>query len=351
MSTFNNQLRQVFFLLLVLALGILLFKELYTFFPGFLGALTLYILSRDWYLYLTQKKSWNKSATALLFMVAFLLCIVAPVYFSFQLLYSKVETFLQNPNQIYTGLKSISAKINEWTGQDIMRSDMIGEIPKRVAGFIPMILNSSATMIGNLLMILFLSFFMFTNGPELEKSAQKFLPLRPENVDILAEETKMMVKANALGIPLISIIQGIVALVGYWIFGVNGFVILGFITGIFAFFPVVGTALIWLPLVIFLFSSGENGKAIGLLIYSVVVTGNVDYLARVTFLKKAGNVHPITTILGLIAGLKLFGFWGFIFGPLLISYFLLLIKIYTSEFVRPKTADKEIPGTKNPQND
>jgi len=343
MSTFNNQLRQIFFLILVLALGILLFKELYTFFPGFLGALTLYILSRDWYFYLTIKKSWNKSATAFLFMLAFLLCIVAPVYFSFQLLYSKVEAFLQNPNQIYAGLKTISAQIKEWTGQDVMSMDLVNEIPKKAAGFIPMLLNSSATMIGNLLMILFLSFFMFINGPELEKAVEKFLPLRAENIDILAKETKMMVKANALGIPLISIIQGIVALVGYWIFGVNGFVLLGFITGIFAFFPVVGTALIWLPLVIFLFSTGETGNGIGLLIYSVVVTGNVDYLARVTFLKKAGNVHPVTTILGLIAGLKLFGFWGFIFGPLLISYFLLLIKIYTSEFVRPKTTETEVP--------
>ena len=91
--------------------------------------------------------------------------------------------------------------------------------------------------------------------------------------------------------------------------------------------------LIWLPLVIFQYSQGANWQATGLLIYSLVVTGNVDYLARVTLMKKIGNVHPLITILGVIVGLGLFGFMGFIFGPLLLSYLILMIRIYTSEFV------------------
>ncbi|MBE9464264.1 AI-2E family transporter [Dyadobacter subterraneus] len=338
MSGFNNKLRQVFFFVLILALGALLFSQLYTFFPGFLGALTLYILSRKWYFKLTFSKKWNKSATALLFMFAFVTCIVVPIYFSVQLVYSKIEHFLKNPDQIYSALNAVSNQIKDWTGQDISQSDFVKELPKRVAGFVPMLLNSSATLIGNLLMILFLSFFMFTNGPQLERAVSKFLPLRNENIDMLAQETKMMVKANALGIPIISIVQGLVAMIGYWIFGMKDFVLLGFLTGIFAFFPVIGTAAIWIPSAIFLFSSGENGKAIGLAIYSAVVTGNIDYLARISFLKKVGDVHPVITILGLIVGLKLFGFLGFIFGPLLISYFLLLLKIYTTEFGKESSA-------------
>jgi predicted PurR-regulated permease PerM len=103
-------------------------------------------------------------------MIAFLVCIVAPVYFSFQLIYSKTEAFLRNPNQIYEGLKSISVQIKDWTGQDLLSSNIITDVQKRAAGFIPGLLNSSATMLGNLFMILFLSFFMFTNGKEFEKS-------------------------------------------------------------------------------------------------------------------------------------------------------------------------------------
>jgi predicted PurR-regulated permease PerM len=320
-------------LLIVTALAILIFRQLYSFFPGFLGGLTLYILCRKYYLYLTIKRKWNKSATAVLFMLLFLGCIVAPVYFSLEMVYSKINNIVKEPQQINEAVSQISAKIKDWTGQDLLTKEATVDIRKKAAGFIPAILNGSATMLGNLLMILFLAFFMFTNGPGAENKIREFLPLQAKNIDLLADETVGMVRASALGIPLISLIQGLVAMLGYWVFGIKDFVLLGLITGIFAFFPVIGTALIWIPLVIYLFSSGENGKGIGLAIYSAVVIGNIDYLARITFLKKVGNVHPVITILGLIAGLKLFGFWGFIFGPLLISYLLLLIKIYKSEFV------------------
>jgi predicted PurR-regulated permease PerM len=166
----------------------------------------------------------------------------------------------------------------------------------------------------------------------MEKSIQNLLPLKDENISILGAETINMVRANAIGIPLISLIQGVFALIGYWIFGINEFALWGFMTGVFAFFPLIGTTVIWLPIVIYLFSQGQNGAGIGLTVWSLLITGNVDYLARVTLMKKLGNVHAITTVLGVIVGLSLFGFWGFIFGPLLISYFLLLFKIYTSEF-------------------
>jgi predicted PurR-regulated permease PerM len=85
--------------------------------------------------------------------------------------------------------------------------------------------------------------------------------------------------------------------------------------------------------VIYTYAIGETWQATWLLIYSIVVTGNIDYIARVTFLKKFGNVHPVITILGVIVGLGLFGFVGLIFGPLLLSYIVLLFKIYMNEFI------------------
>jgi len=149
----------------------------------------------------------------------------------------------------------------------------------------------------------------------------------------LAHETKNMVKANAIGIPLISLIQGLAAWLGYTIFGLNDALMWGFLTGVFAFFPIVGTMLIWVPLVIFLYAQGQTSHATGLLIYSLIVTGNIDYLTRVTLMKKIGDIHPLITVFGVIVGLQLFGFMGFIFGPLIFSYSIILVKIYAHEFV------------------
>jgi predicted PurR-regulated permease PerM len=331
-SDFNNRIRQVGFLLIVIALAIIVFRQLYIFFPGFLGALTLYILCRKYYFHLTEERKWKKGLTAILFMVLFMACIVAPVCLTVRMIFQKINTIVENPEQVNNAIDAISAQLREWTGQDLLTKEATADIRKKATSFIPGILNTSATMLGNLLMILFLAFFMFKNGRFMEDTLDHFIPLKHKNIQSLADETCGMVRANALGIPLVSLIQGLVASLGYWVVGIEDFVLLGLITGLFAFFPVIGTAMIWLPLVIFLFSKGESGKAIGLAAYGLTIIGNIDYVARISFLQKVGHVHPVITILGLIAGIKLFGFWGFIFGPLLISYLLLLVRIYKNEF-------------------
>ncbi|MBK7289440.1 MAG: AI-2E family transporter [Chitinophagaceae bacterium] len=152
---------------------------------------------------------------------------------------------------------------------------------------------------------------------------------------------KRLIRANALGIPLISIIQGVVATLGYFIFGLNEFGLWGFITGVFAFFPIVGTMIVWVPLVLYMYASGDTWNATGLMAYSVIITGNVDYVARITIMRRMGDVHPVVTVLGVIIGLGLFGFIGLIFGPLLVSYIIVLTKIYQNEFT---TGEEIIPS-------
>ncbi|MFN8265699.1 MAG: AI-2E family transporter [Chitinophagaceae bacterium] len=332
MATFSNRLRQVILLIVLGVIGYLLAQELYIFLPGFLGAVTMYILSRNSFRYLTQVKKWNPNLIATVFIFLFLLIVGGPIYFIITLLTPKVNAIFSHSQELVQGLQAVSEQIKSWTGQEIFTNDNIAELQKQIANFFPAFLNSSAMILSNLAMLLFLYFFMLTNGKQMEASFNSFLPLKEENIKILGQETFNMVRANAIGIPLISFVQGIFALIGYWIFGVNEFILWGFITGVFAFFPIVGTTIIWLPIVIYLFSQGHNGAGIGLTIWSLLITGNVDYLARVTLMKKLGDVHPLVTVLGVIVGLGLFGFWGFIFGPLLISYFLLLFKIYSSEF-------------------
>jgi len=245
----------------------------------------------------------------------------------------KFNLVFSHPQELMQGLNKLSERVTEYVGVDLFSKTNIDKLQAGLGNFIPTFLNSTLNILGNVVMMFFTLYFMLVSGKEMEASVTNFIPLHPDSITKLTKETINMVRANAIGIPLISIIQGVTATLGYWIFGLNEFGLWGFLTGVFAFFPLVGTMLIWLPLVIFQYSQGHNWQATGLLIFSLVVTGNVDYLARVTLMKKIGNVHPLVTILGVIVGLGLFGFMGFIFGPLLLSYLILMIKIYTSEFV------------------
>lgn len=329
---FNTRLKQVLVLLLIFLIAVLLIAQVYVFLPGLLGGITLYILSRGYYFQFVYKKKWKKGWTALLFILFYLVIIALPVYLSINLVIPKINQVMDNQDKMVNSLQVISGKIEAKTGIKMLSPENIKSATQKISSFVPRLLSGTATMVANLLMMFFLLYFMLTGGREMEKNLNRIIPLKPHNIDILAGETKMMIKANALGIPIICIVQGIFASLGYWIFGLEDWGLWGFITGVFAFFPLVGTMIIWVPLVIYLFSGGHSLPAVGLGVYSIIVTGNVDYVARISFMKKIGNVHPLVTVLGVIVGLNLFGFVGLIFGPLLISYFLILVKIYMHEF-------------------
>lgn len=332
---FNDRLRQVLILLLVLSIAILLISQLTIFIPGLLGGITLYILSRSLYFQLIFKRKWKKGWTALLFIFCYLIIIAFPVYISVTLASPKISSIAENQEQIITGIQSVSAKVKEKTGFTLLSAESAKTIAQKVSTYIPQIINSTMVLLSNLIIMFFLLYYLLVQGRDMEKYLSKVIPLKDENVHLLAGETKMMIRANALGIPIICVVQGSFAALGYWIFGIEDWGLWGFVTGVFAFFPLVGTMIIWVPLVGYLFIHGSNLPAIGLTIYSFVVTGNVDYIARLKLMKYMGDVHPVITVLGVIVGLNLFGFMGLIFGPLLISYFLIMVKIYINEFDTP----------------
>ena len=335
MPNFNDRVKQVLLLSLIILLIILSVRELTVFLPGILGAITLYILSRANYFQLVYHKKWKKGRAAGLYMIYYLILLGLPVFLAVTLISPKVNAFLADPTASLESVKQAVAQVQQKMGITVVSQESLSGSLDKITAFIPSILNSTANLVANLATMLFLLYFMLYNGREMERTLYRIIPLKDSNTNMLAAETKKIVKANALGIPLISIIQGLTATLGYFIFGVNEWALWGFLTGVFAFFPIVGTMIVWVPLVIYIFASGNSAQGVGLLLYSVIVTGNIDYVARITIMKRIGDVHPVITVLGVIVGLGLFGFIGLIFGPLLVNYIIVLFKIYMNEFVEP----------------
>ncbi len=338
-AIFNDRLRQVLLLALIIFLLFILIGNLYFLLPGMLGGITLYILGRSLYFRLVFKKKWSKSWTALLFIFTFLIIVAIPIYISVELVSPKINELMKNQDKVMASLHIFSERVYKLTGFKLLEPENVKGISEKISNMVPRLLNSTANILTNLIMMFFLLYYMLVNGGQLERYLQKIIPLERANVDKLASETKTLIRANALGIPIICLIQGIAATLGYWIFGVEDWQLWGFVTGVFAYFPLVGTMIVWVPLVVYQFSMGDNIMATGLTIYSIVVTGNVDYITRLSLMKRMGNVHPLITVLGVIVGLGLFGFVGLIFGPLLVSYFLVLVKIYMNEFTENKETD------------
>lgn len=148
-------------------------------------------------------------------------------------------------------------------------------------------------------------------------------------------------RSNAIGIPLVAIAQGIIALIGFLIFGIEEPFFWFVIVTIGSMIPFVGTFIGIIPVFLISLSSGDTFQAWGILIYGIVVVGTTDNIVRLYVLKKLDDVHPLITLIGVIVGVPIFGFIGLIFGPLLISLFLSLVKVYRKEYGEPDTVTRK----------
>lgn len=333
-NTFNqNRLRQIFFIILILGLGILLFFELAAFLPALLGAITLYILLHNWMFYLTEKKKWRTGLTAFLLMLFSFIVILMPVGLLVNMLSSKISYAIQHSAELTDALKKVVANMEQRFNVTIASESNINKLGVAITNTLPKILGATFNTLTTIFFMYFILYFMLVNGRKMENTLFEYIPLRDENVHLLKKETHMMVKSNAIGIPAIAFAQGVIALIGYLIIGVKEPFFWFGVTCIAAMLPVVGAALAYVPIAIIFFANDDTVRGVIMLIFGFGIIGTVDNILRFTLLKRLGNVHPLTTVFGVIIGLSLFGFIGLIFGPLLISLFMLLLKIYSNEFI------------------
>jgi predicted PurR-regulated permease PerM len=329
---FNDRLRQLVFFGSIVLVAVLLLSQLRSFIPGILGGITLFILTRSLFYRWVFEKKWKKNLTAIFIIFICLLLVLGPLYFTIYLVTPTIHSIVDQQAAVVDSIQQLIKNIQHQTGVSLLTSNNTKVITEKMSGWALQVINSTASILANLLLMFFLLYYLLIHGKEMEQLLRRMIPLKPDNIQLLAYETKSMVKANALGIPLICLIQGIFAALGYWIFGIHDWLLWGLVTGVFAFFPLIGTMIIWVPLVGMVWASGQSWNALFLGLYSLLITGNVDYLARLTLMKRMGNIHPLVTVFGVIVGLHLFGFMGLIFGPLLVTYFIVLLKIYVIEF-------------------
>ena len=140
-------------------------------------------------------------------------------------------------------------------------------------------------------------------------------------------------KSSAIGIPLVAILQGVIARSGCLVFSVPNAGLAAIATGFCSIVPIVGTMVVWVPMGIYFMVLGQWGQALGLLAFSAIFISQSDNLLRFMLQKKMADTHPLITIFGVIVGLSLFGFIGIIFGPLLVSLFLLFLDMFRKEYL------------------
>ncbi|HEX2607345.1 MAG TPA: AI-2E family transporter [Flavisolibacter sp.] len=338
----SNLLRQIFFIAVILFLGIVLFRELFFFISAFLGSVTFYVIMRKRMFYLTEKKGWRLSTAAWVLMLLSFFVILLPIGLLGNILYSKISYVVTHSQEMINSLKNAVGHIKEKIGYQIIDPNAIDRLGPYIAQLLPKILGITLNTLTLIASMYFILYFMLVNGRRMEEALYEYIPLKDGNVELIGKEVQTMVISNTIGIPLIALIQGVVGLIGYLIIGVSEPFLWFAATSIAAMLPIVGAAVIYVPLTVMLFAQGHNGKGIAMLIWGFGLIGLVDNLFRFILNKRLGDIHPLITIFGVLVGVQLFGFIGLIFGPLLISMFILLLRIYSSEFFVKKREIKRV---------
>lgn len=331
-------IQQLLVLLLIAITGGLIFRELMPYLSGLLGAITLYVLLRGLMVKLVRR-GWNRNFTATLLCILSFFVILLPLSGILAMLGSKVAKAVSNSERVISIIQQKLHEIENYLGLPLGSDLDVSAITTWLSSNLQNVAGGTFNAILAVGLMYFLLFYLLTERAFRRSPIFNSLPFSKENIELISQEVQAMVRSNAIGIPLVAIIQGIFALIGFLIFGTDEPFFWAVIVTIGSTIPYVGTAVGILPVFIITLASGDTFSAYGVLIYGIVVVGTADNLVRMYLLKKLDDVHPLITMVGIVVGVPLFGFIGLIFGPLLISLFLLLLKIYHKEYGQSQTPE------------
>lgn len=333
MRSIKEQYWRYSLFVIILGLGAVIFIELTPYIGGLLGAMTIYVLLRRQMRYLTARRKWRRSLAASLLLVEAIVCFLIPLSGIVWLFVNKVQDFTLDPQSLIDSIRHVTELIRQRTGYDLLREDNISSLVAVVTKIGQAFLQGIFSFGVDVAILLFVLYFMLIGGSRMENYCRAILPFNATVTRNVMSEIYMIVRSNAIGIPLIAIVQGAIAYVGYLICGIQGALFWGVITCFSTILPVIGTALVWVPLAFYLAVEHNWGAAVGLMVYGVVVITQSDNVMRFILQKKMADTHPLVTILGVLVGLPLFGFMGVIFGPLLLDMFTFFVHIFKRKYI------------------
>jgi predicted PurR-regulated permease PerM len=178
------------------------------------------------------------------------------------------------------------------------------------------------------------SFYFFRDGKDLLKFIIKISPLPDSEDQIILSRLAKSMRAVTVGVVLVSLIQGVLAAIGFSMFGIDRAVLWGAVAAILAMLPGVGTSAIMIPAIIYLFFKGVVVSAVGLLVWGIMMFIFVDNILGPHLMSRGHSMHPFLILLSVLGGISMFGPIGFIVGPVIVTLFIVLLEIYDQYIVK-----------------
>jgi predicted PurR-regulated permease PerM len=328
---------------LIFALGLALVYALWPFSSGLIGAPVLYVVFAPVQRRLSRHmRPWRAAGIVVLLAIVL---VVAPTASILGLVASEAQNMASNviqsplvarlrevrvgPYQVGAQLEALGTSLVSWAGSSAL--GLIG----------------TATRLGIQFTITFFGLYYLLIAPQQAWNAVRpYIPFSSASAEMLRVRFKDVTVSTLVGTGLTAVVQGALVGVAFWATGLSNALFWSVVTVIFAVLPVVGSGLVWGPGVAALAIEGHYGAAVGLALWGVLVVGQVDNVIRPFVFRRWAQIHPFITIIGAFAGIRYFGLLGLLIGPLAISYFFELIRMYRQEYLEKEEAAEvaELPA-------
>lgn len=286
-----------------------------------------------------RQRLGSENLAALLTLLIFLVIVFIPLAFFGQIIFNEavhiVDRFRDGSLVIHRDqiIQSVPIEVRgviENFSRDL--NSFLNRISSSAfAGFSSLVSNVVNFFL-SLAVLLFTMFYLLRDGEKIKKVLMDISPIAARQEHQLIDRIVLSVNGVVKGSFLTALVQGVVATIGFFIFGVSEPLLWGLFTVLAALVPTVGTSIALVPAVIYLLVTGHTGQAIGLTIWGAAAVGLIDNFVGPKLVGSRTQLHPVLVLLSVLGGIQLFGLLGFLIGPIVMAIFIALVEMYRTDF-------------------
>lgn len=284
-----------------------------------------------------HKKIKSSSIASILTVSAFIIILCLPLFFIATVVFNQAQNLyvwiLQEGafNSLMATGNMYVAQI--FPGTVINLETSLAGIVSNFANNVGVFLSATVGGIFTLLLIVLSMFYFLKDGPHWKEAMLSMSPLSKGNDVQILEKLKNAINGIVKGYLLVGLAQGILMGLGMFIFGVPHAALWGVFAAIASLVPTIGTALVAVPAILFLFAIGNTGAGLGMTAWSVLLVGLIDNFLNPYIVGKSINIHPLLVLFGVLGGVALMGPMGILIGPLILSFIYALLSVSKSEMI------------------
>ncbi len=333
----NRIVEYVFFFGLLAFVGYLVWQIIAPFMAALALAAIIVTITYPLYERIIKRMPWqNATLAAGLTTFLVVVVIILPVFFLTSALVGEavaIYKIVGNDQQLgfITIVQDLEQSIQVYAPAfELNATEYLRQGADWLTGNLNAIFTGTVSTIFLFFIALIASFYFFRDGRDFTKVLVRISPLPDKEDELILRRLATAVRSVATGTVLVALIQGTLTAIGLGIFGFERAILWGSIAALGALIPSVGTSIVFVPSVLYLILTGDYFGAAGLAAWGIVAVGLIDNLLGPYLMSRGSPQHPFIILLAVLGGISLFGPIGFIVGPVVISFFTVMLELYST---------------------